>query len=293
MEIVKKIAPTKKDDLFSIIIPSWNNLALLKCCIESIRKNSSYHHQIIIHINEGSDGTLSWINSQNDISYTFSKENIGVCYALNIAATLVQTEFIVYLNDDMYVCPQWDLVLKKEIDQLGQADFFLSSTMIEPQAQSNCSIQKDFGRSLGSFEEHKLLSEYNQFIKADWNGATWPPNIVRKNTWDLVGGYSIEFSPGMYSDPDFSMKLWQAGIRIFKGCGESKVYHFGSQTVKRIEKNKGYYQFIKKWNITSSTFDKYYIKRGQSFQGVLQAEKLPFFVKLKNCFKRMVSQFIR
>ena len=31
-------------------------------------------------------------------------------------------------------------------------------------------------------------------------GATIPPNIVHRDIWDLVGGYSIEYSPGMYSD---------------------------------------------------------------------------------------------
>ena len=42
----------------------------------------------------------------------------------------------------------------------------------------------------------------------DWMGATIPPNIVHRDIWDLVGGYSIEYSPGMYSDPDFTAKLY-------------------------------------------------------------------------------------
>ena len=37
--------------------------------------------------------------------------------------------------------------------------------------------------------------------------------------WDLVGGLSTEYSPGMYSDPDFSKKIYEAGVRIFKGKG--------------------------------------------------------------------------
>ena len=44
--------------MFSILIPSFNNLNYLKTCIESIKKNSHYNHQIIVHVNEGSDGTL-------------------------------------------------------------------------------------------------------------------------------------------------------------------------------------------------------------------------------------------
>ena len=89
--------------LFSILIPTWNNLPYLQCCIRSIRKHSAFPHQIIVHINEGTDGTLDWIKAQPDVDYTYSSQNIGVCFALNAARALVQTDYIVYLNDDMYV----------------------------------------------------------------------------------------------------------------------------------------------------------------------------------------------
>ena len=32
-----------KEPLFSILIPSWNNLAFLKLCVASIRKNSELY----------------------------------------------------------------------------------------------------------------------------------------------------------------------------------------------------------------------------------------------------------
>jgi len=47
------------DEIFSIVIPSWNNLDFLKTCINSLRKNSGYSHQIIIHLNEGIDGSYT------------------------------------------------------------------------------------------------------------------------------------------------------------------------------------------------------------------------------------------
>ena len=117
-----------KDDLFSILIPSWNNLEYLKLCIASIRKNSFYKHQIIVHVNEGLDGTLDWIRQQGDICYSASKENIGVCYALNTSASLAFTDYILYLNDDMYVCPNWDKYLYDEIKRIGHKNFFVSGT---------------------------------------------------------------------------------------------------------------------------------------------------------------------
>ncbi|MCL6524346.1 MAG: glycosyltransferase [Thermoflavifilum sp.] len=274
---------------FSILIPTWNNLDYLQLCIRSIRQHSSFAHQIIVHINEGTDGTLEWVKAQPDIDYTYSPQNIGICYALNVARRLVQTDYMVYLNDDMYVCPNWDRELWEEIQRLPNNFFFLSATAIEPIASSHCAIQGDFGWDPHHFQEEDLLNSFQQFHKTDWMGATWPPNIVHRDLWDLVGGYSIEFSPGMYSDPDFSMKLWQAGVRYFKGLSASRVYHFGSKSTHRIRKNKGYYTFIRKWGITSSTFTRFYLQRGMPFTGPTPEPVLPAWIRWKNQGKKLIA----
>jgi glycosyltransferase involved in cell wall biosynthesis len=274
---------------FSILIPSWNNLPFLQQCIESIRKNSTLQHQIIVHVNQGKDGSYEWVKSQQDIDYTYSLENIGVCYALNAARTLIRTPYLLYLNDDMYFCPGWDTALLEEIKSIGHELFFLSATMIEPIASSNAVIEKNYGQDIASFQEEKLLQEYSQLEKKDWSGATWPPNILPVALWDTVGGYSIEFTPGMYSDPDFSMKLWMAGVRYFKGVSKSRAYHFGSKSVGRVKRNKGYNQFIQKWGCTSSLLTKHMLHRGEDFQGPLPEFVMTTKLKWKNKFNRAIA----
>ena len=114
----------------------------------------------------------------------------------------------------------------------------------------------------------RLLKEYATLPHGDWKGSTWPPNIVHRDVWDLVGGYSIEFSPGMYSDPDFSAKLWKAGVRLFKGIDRSRVYHFEARSTHRIVKNDGSTQFLRKWGITSSSFMRDVLQRGEPYNEV-------------------------
>jgi glycosyltransferase involved in cell wall biosynthesis len=278
---------------FSIVIPSWNNLSFLQNCIKSIRKNSSYPHQIIVHVNQGIDGSYEWVKAQPDIDYTYSPENIGVCYALNAARTLIKTPYLLYLNDDMYLCPGWDKALLEEIKTIGHDLFFLSSTVIEPVASSNAVIEKNYGHDIASFQEEKLLNEFNEWAQPDWAGATWPPNIVSVRLWDYVGGYSVEFSPGMYSDPDFSMKLWNAGVRYFKGVSKSRAYHFGSKSVQRVKRNKGYHQFIYKWGFTSSLLTKHMLHRGEDWQGPLPEFRMTNTLKWKNKFKQLISVLSR
>jgi len=278
----------QENQVFSILIPSWNNLAYLQLCIESIQRNSQFYHQIIVHINEGTDGSLDWVKTQANIDFTYSERNIGICYALNAAASLARTDYVLYMNDDMYTCPNWDKELYETILSIGHPYFFISATAIEPVDTNNpCALILDCGKNIESFREHQLLEQYTWPRMEDWSGSTWPPNIVHKQIWDLVGGYSIEFSPGMYSDPDFSMKLWNAGIRQFRGISRSRVYHFGSRSVKRVRKNNGYFQFIEKWGITSDTFTRYYLKRGQTYQGPLTDPKIPATTWMKNFIKRI------
>ena len=50
--------------MFSIILPTYNNLEYLKITLESISKNSKYKHDIIVHVNEGTDGSLDYLKSK-------------------------------------------------------------------------------------------------------------------------------------------------------------------------------------------------------------------------------------
>lgn len=279
---------------FSIVIPTWNNLPHLRLMIESLRKNSHFKNQLIVFVNEGRDGTAEWLKQQPDVEFLEAKENVGICVAVNSCRTLVKSKYIVYFNDDMYVCPAWDLEIHKEIEKIGHDKFILSSTLIEPYPVDNpsyVSIVKDFGDSIATFKEKDLLAEYTTLTKEDWSGSSWPPTIVSTKVWDIVGGYSIEFSPGMYSDPDFSMKLWKYGVRIFKGVGESKIYHFQSKSTNRVKKNRGNAMFMLKWGMSVRDFYNNYLLMGQTYRGELKDQHTQdnILAKFKKAYKAFRS----
>ncbi|WP_428657998.1 glycosyltransferase family 2 protein [Runella sp.] len=246
--------------LFSIIIPTWNNLPYLQTCIRSIRQNSAYAHQIVLHINEGKDGTSEWAQTEG-LDYSYSPENVGICLGCNAAFSLTEAEYIVYMNDDMYACPDWDMYLYQAIKEYGKEDFYFSGTQIEryPNPYGYVIGGHNYGDTVQNFQETKLLQEYKELAVPDWQGASFPPSVMHRHTWNLIGGFSIEFSPGMYSDPDISRKMWEAGIRNFKGIGNSLVYHFGSKSVSRIAHNPGRKQFLRKWGVTARTFYDFYL----------------------------------
>lgn len=251
----KDIKNAEEKPLFSILIPTWNCLEFLKLCIRSIECNSTYRHEILIHVNDGSDGTLEWVREKG-YKYTWSKENIGVCWSMNALRPLMSTEYAAYINDDMYVLPGWDEALYDEIKRQPDKLWYLASTLIEPEAKLRHYSDRVFGLTPDTFREEELLAAAESLKTEDWRGAVRPLTVVHRDIWDLIGGYSIEFSPGMASDQDFCAKLWMAGVRRFKGVGRSLVYHFKSISVNRIVKNDGNAQFLRKWGLTVRAFHK-------------------------------------
>ena len=242
----------------SIIVPTFNNLKYLKFFFSSIKKNSKYKHQIIFHINDGSDGTLKFAK-KNKIQFTHSFKNIGLCKSLNKAAHLVNTDHILYAHDDMFFCKDWDIYLKKEIMKFKDNLYYLTGTNV---SKKNGLINYDCGSTPDSFNEKK----FNKFCKTnkhdDLQGSHWAPHLVHKKIWKKIGGFSEEFNPGDGSDPDFCMKLWVNKVRIFKAISKFKVYHFSSVTTRKsnIILNNGTKTFLLKFGFNPRFFRKYYLK---------------------------------
>ena len=274
--------------MFSIIIPTFNNLDYLKLCIKSIRQNSTYNHQIIPHVNIGDDGTCDFLQDEN-IDFTFTKYNSGICEGMNTASKKSKFKYILYSHDDFYFCPGWDNVLKNEVDTIGHNNFYLSGVMM-----NNGPIKFNAGSDIKSFDENKVLNEYQNYNHYDFQGSTWAPHLLHRELWEKVGGFSEEFFPGTGSDPDLNMKLWKEGVRIFKGVNNCKVYHFGSIVTRRYKNHptiitesgsKGGKIFLLKWGITIKFFKKFYLRSDQKYDGPLNkpVKNLNFFIKLMLC----------
>jgi len=278
--------------MFSILIPSYNNLEYLKICIDSLNKNSKYTHQIIVHINEGSDGSLQYIKDLG-IDYTYSSSNIGMPKALNLSSKKAKFDYILISHDDFYYCPSWDIVFEEEINNIKHKNFYLSGTMV-----GEGQVKFDAGSSIENFNEKKLLTNLENIQTFNFQGTTKCPGLVHKDLWNKVGGWSEEFSPTGGDDTDFAMKLWKENVRIFKGLGKCSAYHFGSVTTRKKNKSlftylgsRGNKIFLKKWGYSINFFEKYYLKSGldgkkqlifNEYKGALSEPKknLKFYIEL-------------
>ena len=268
--------------MFSVIIPTFNNLEYFKLCLKSLQKNSKYNHEIIVHVNEGVDGTLDYVKKEK-LKFSYKNLNSGVCVAFNEAVKLSSKKYIVLAHDDMYFCPGWDVSFKNEIDKIKDIqDFFLSGTMVQPFLSY---INLDCGKTIDEFDEKKLLKELPSIKHDDYQGTHWQPSLIPLKTWNKAGGFSEEFSPGLGSDPDFNMKLWKLGVRLFKGLGNCRVYHFSSLSLRKKAWNNGAKTFLLKWGISIKFFKKYYLRSDQKFNSLLTepSKNISYYLDLFKC----------
>ena len=273
--------------MISIIIPTYNNLKYLILCIDSIKKNSFYKNEILVHINEGSDGTLEYVK-KNNLKYTHSKINTGLCVGCNDVAKKSSYNLFLYSHDDMYFCPDWDTVFEEELKKIKDLEnFFLSGTMVQP---FDSYINLDCGKTIDEFNEQKLLEELPKISFNDFQGTHWQPSLIPIKTWNKVGGFSEEFSPGLGSDPDFNFKLWNIGVRLFKGLANCRVYHFSSLSLRKKTWNNGAKTFLLKWGLSIKFFKKHYLRSDQKFNGLLP-EPVKNFSYFYDLLKNKLSLF--
>ena len=282
--------------MFSIIIPTFNNLEYLKICLNSIKNNSKFNHQIIPHVNVGDDGTKDFLLSQK-FDFSFTDYNSGICEGMNIAAKKAKFNYILYSHDDFYFCPKWDEALKNELDQIGHNNFYLSGIMM-----NNGPLKLDCGNNLNDFNEKKLLENYDNVNHFDFQGSTWAPHLIHKDLWNKVGGFSEEYFPGTGSDPDLNMKLWNEGVRIFKGLNSCKVYHFGSVVTRKYKNHpsiktesgsRGGKIFLLKWGMSIKFFKRFYLKSDQIYNGPLSNPKKSFLFLYNLCKDKIYYLYLK
>lgn len=246
----------KEDSPITHCISTYNNLPYLKIAIDSVRKNSYYKDApFIVHAENCTDGTNEWLE-ENGKRYKLdyhidvhTDKPKGIGGGMNFCADLVQTEFINFLHSDFYVTKDWDVELLKIHEAYPNEELWVNSYRVEPnmfdssQRPGTTIVPKDlFGAYHNNFNsalfdewatEFKNINNYFEIPKGE--GVS---GVVRKSTWDKVGGNDPRFAPTSWDDMDLFLRMLQHGVR-FVLPSSSIVWHFGARGSHRLEENNG------------------------------------------------------
>lgn len=252
-----------KSGIFDVCIPTFNSLPYLKLCVNGIRKNSEFIHNILIHDNGSTDGTLDWL-IENDMDYSHSDTNEGFC-GINHALRRAECEHVMMMNADMIPLPGWDIEILKQIKTFARHDidkYTISSCLIEPFGNNPIYDIIDCGRDYVSYDENQLMNTYRthrtRFMSRPDTVQYAHPIVIPRKMLVEMNYLDTSYFPGWTVDYDMIMCAYKSGCRHFVMLGKSRAYHFISKTFRQLPQHvqdmHGQDIFYNKWGITTEQF---------------------------------------
>jgi hypothetical protein len=215
-------------------------------CISSLTQNSSDIK--LITVRNGDKCT----EHRSDIKILSQ----GQCMAVNAAISIVNTPWVFITNDDMVYAPFWFDRLT-DFSLTNKDIYCVSPILIERKSGAPTFIVEDFGNNSENFNEEEWL-EFSKNYKGQGirTGFNFPL-LIKKEIWDLVGGYDINYDPwGSNGDSDLEYKIKLIGVQPYQNTN-CPVYHFSQTSGTFHPDNQSYWQknydyFIEKWGFPRS-----------------------------------------
>lgn len=238
----------------AIIIPTKDNVGLLRRCINSIKNKTSYKNYQIVIIDNNSvkTETLSYLSSlphkiiKYESSFNFSKLN-------NLAASKINADYLLFLNDDTAVIePEWltELVStcqQKEIGIVGPKLVY-SNNLIQHAGITLLDTGAGFhplqGINADSLEYHGFVN-----VARNYSSVTGACLLIKKKIFEDIGHFDDQFDL-YYGDVDLCFKTIEKGYRVVY-TPHAKLLHEGSSKIKEQSSVfytvENHYDFMRKW----------------------------------------------
>ncbi|PRP54608.1 polypeptide N-acetylgalactosaminyltransferase [Bacillus halotolerans] len=211
----------------SLIVLTYNQLALTKQCLESIWTHTDDGCIEVIVVDNGShDGTQDYLKQIPSIKAIFNETNEGFAKACNQGLEAASGDNVLFLNNDTVVTSHW---LEPMIKLLYQDD---KTGMVGP-VSNYVSGPQQISVDYNSLEGIEAFSRRHCMQQRGKSRSVLRLVgfclLVKKEVLDKIGGFDERFEGGSFEDDDLCLRALQAGYQL-KIALDSFVHHHGHAT---------------------------------------------------------------
>ena len=206
--------------LISILVPSKNNGAVLKACIDSIFERTAYRRFEIVVLNNGSTGEatleyLSALRSREQVRVLDCNVPFNYSEINNAGVRISRGELLVFLNDDTEVLsPDW-LDWMGGYAQLPHVGA-VGAKLLYPDART---VQHSGVLNLGNGPSHAFAHVdarspgyfARNMLEHDWIAVTGACLMIERKKFDAVGGFDEDLAV-TYNDTALCLSLAELGF---------------------------------------------------------------------------------
>jgi GT2 family glycosyltransferase len=240
--------------LVSIIITSYNNLAYLKQCLDSVYSNSIYPRiEVIVVDNASQAETVSYLKEKegerDTLQVIYNQKNVGFARANNQGMKLARGDYFALLNDDVVVTLGW---LSGLLHYFKNGDVGMVGPVTNSAGNEACIPvpYRDLG-DMEAFARDYTRKNQGKFFEIDV--LAFFCTIISRRVWEDVGSLDEQFEIGMFEDDDYALRVKQRGLKLI--CAQDVfVHHFGRASFSRLEDaaykelfNRNKQRFEDKW----------------------------------------------
>ena len=255
-KIVKYDAPPRA----SILVVTYNNLALTRLCLASLqRAASTVPFELVVVDNASTDGTQAWLDETAargllPLTVVKNARNAGFAAGNNQAAARARGDVLVFLNNDTVVVDGW---LERLVAHL---DGDRSIGIIGPVTNSGGNAEAQLGTRYGDLDGMRAFAA--EYTRAHAGQVVDVPMLalfcaaMSKERFEAVGGLDERYGRGLFEDDDLALALQRRGWRVAL-ARDVFVHHYGGASFSRLA--AGEYlrlwwdnrrAFERKWGVT-------------------------------------------
>lgn len=249
--------------LVSIIIPSKDHIDVLDACIESIINKTTYtNYEIVVVENNSKDAqTFKYYErlrlKHGQVRVITWPDEFNYSKIINFSVLHAKGEYLLFLNNDIevissnFIEEMMGYLQRSEVGVVGAKLYFRDmltqhAGMLVGVHGAVAHVNQNFSRTREGYLARAVRP-------GNFSGVTGACQMVRRETFDKVGGYTESLAVG-FNDIDFCLKLIRAGYCVvFTPYAELFHYEFvsrgreiaDSEKIKRWERERQ--EFTKRW----------------------------------------------
>jgi GT2 family glycosyltransferase len=229
-----RLVPTAGGPSASVIVVTWDNLALTRLCLESLLAHTQdVPFEVIVVDNASTDGTPAYLQTlaaaDPRVRLILNERNDGFARACNQGARATVGDVLVFLNNDTVLAPGWLRGLSAHLRHPNVGAVNPVTNRIGTEAEVS-----DRARTLGEFLEraaHRRVACAGESRGAEM--LAFFCLALRRDVWTRIGPLDEAFGRGLFEDDDYSARLRAAGFHLV--CAEDVlVHHFGEASFGQL-----------------------------------------------------------
>ena len=217
--------------LVSIIILNYNAGDLLLNCVDSVFKSTYPNFEVIIVDNLSTDNShIRCKEKFEKIQLIENEKNLGYCEGNNVGIKSAKGEFVLILNPDTIVDPDWLNELFRAYHKHGEALYQPKHLSLKEKSaiMSTGNMMNVFGFGYAREKGEKDVNQHNTIEQIGYASGTclFVPSSIFKNV-----GLLDPFIFLYHDDLDFGWRAAQLGIKSYY-VPSSVIYHAESYLLR-------------------------------------------------------------